>query len=255
MIPGPNEFKQALAAGTPQVGLWLTVGSPTVTEIAAGAGYDWLLIDMEHSPNDLVDVLHHLRAAVGGTAEPAVRVPWNEPVQVKRLLDMGARTLMFPYVESAEEARRAVAATRYPPHGMRGFAGTSRATDYGRIANYAAHAAEDICVLVQIETPAALAAIPDIAAVEGVDGIFIGPNDLAANMGHLADAGAPAVRSAIADAVARIKAAGKAPGILDFNEERAKQLFAAGCVFIAVNGDAGILAREMGRIARTFRRN
>src|SRR3954452_10998007 len=117
MISFVNAFKQGLHEKRRQTGLWMTTGSATVTEIAAGAGFDWLLIDMEHSPNDLVDVLDHLRAAVGGTAEPAVRVPWNEPVQVKRVLDMGARTLMFPYVESAEEARRAVAATRYPPHG------------------------------------------------------------------------------------------------------------------------------------------
>src|SRR6266404_9782180 len=147
-----NEFKRNLAAGKAQIGMWLTLCSPTATEAAAGAGFDWLLIDMEHSPNELPDIAHHLRAAVGGTAEPVVRVPWNEPVIVKRLLDIGARTLLFPFVQSAEEARRAVAATRYPPQGIRGFAGTTRANRYGRVADYAKRASEEICVLVQCET-------------------------------------------------------------------------------------------------------
>jgi 4-hydroxy-2-oxoheptanedioate aldolase len=128
-----NRFKRALGEGKQQIGLWLSLASPTATEVAAGAGFDWLLIDMEHSPNELPDVAHHLRAAEGGTAEPVVRVPWNDAVMVKRLLDIGARSLLFPFVQSAEEARRAVAATRYPPACIRGFAGTTRANRYGRV--------------------------------------------------------------------------------------------------------------------------
>src|SRR5277367_1858624 len=147
-----NMFKQRLASGTPQIGLWMTLASPTATEIAAGAGFDWLLIDTEHSPNELPDVQHHLRAAEGGTAEPVVRVPWNEPVAVKRMLDIGVRSLLFPFVQSAEEAAQAVRATRYPPDGIRGVSGVSRATRYGRVADYYSRAASEICVIVQIET-------------------------------------------------------------------------------------------------------
>src|SRR5215472_14975575 len=179
--PAPNRFKRALAAGTRQIGFWLNFASPTVTEVCAGAGFDWLLIDMEHSPNELPDVVQNLRACVGGTAEPVVRVPWNEPVMVKRLLDQGARSFLFPFVQSADEARRAVAATRYPPKGIRGFAGTTRANNYARVAGYHKRAHEEICVLVQCETRKAVAEIPAIAAVDGIDGIFIGPADLAAD--------------------------------------------------------------------------
>lgn len=247
-----NPFKQALAAQRRQTGLWLTTGSPAVTEIVAGAGFDWLLVDMEHSPNDLTTVVDHLRAAVGGTAEPVVRVPWNEPVMVKRLLDQGARSLMFPFVQSAEEARRAVAATRYPPAGIRGFAGTSRATGYGRRRDYAARAAEEICVVLQIETAEAVAQAGEIAAVEGVDGVFIGPNDLAANLGHLGQPGAAPVRELIAQALAAIRGAGKAAGLLNFVEASAKADYAAGFSFIAVSADAFILARETGRVVAAF---
>lgn len=176
-----NRFKRALAAGKPQIGLWLSLASPAATEVAAGAGFDWLLLDMEHAPNELPDIAHHLRAAEGGTAEPVVRVPWNDAVMVKRLLDIGARSLLFPFVQSAEEARRAVAATRYPPYGIRGFAGTTRANRYGRIPDYAKRASDEICVLVQCETRKAVADIPAIAALDGIDGIFIGPADLAAD--------------------------------------------------------------------------
>ncbi|GJD49146.1 4-hydroxy-2-oxo-heptane-1,7-dioate aldolase [Methylobacterium crusticola] len=246
-----NPFKQGLADRRRQAGLWLTTGAAGVTEIAAGAGFAWLLLDMEHSPNDLIEVVDHLRAAVGGTAEPVVRVPWNEPVVVKRLLDQGARSLMFPFVQSAEEARRAVAATRYPPQGIRGFAGTSRATGYGLRPDYAARAAEEICVVVQVETPEAIRAAGEIAAVPGIDGVFIGPNDLAANMGHLGRPDAPPVRALIAEALAAIGAAGKAAGLLNFSESGARADFEAGFSFVAVSGDAFILARETQRIART----
>ncbi len=248
-----NTFKRALYANKKQVGFWLTLGSTTVTEIAAGAGFDWLLVDMEHSANELPDVQDHLRAAVGGTAEAVVRIPWNEPVLVKRMLDIGARSLMFPYVQNADEARRAVAATRYPPAGVRGFAGAARGSNYGRVADYAKRIAEEICVVVQIETPQAVAAIPQIAAVDGVDGVFIGPNDLAANMGHLANAGAPEVKALVRDAVAAIRKTGKAAGILNFKEDEARELFKSGVSFIAVSGDAALMARQTERVVAAFR--
>jgi 4-hydroxy-2-oxoheptanedioate aldolase len=248
-----NPFKQALAAKRRQIGLWMTTGSAAVTELAAGAGFDWLLIDMEHSPNDLTDVVDHLRAAVGGTAEPVVRVPWNEPIMVKRLLDQGVRSLMFPYVQTAEEARRAVAATRYPPDGIRGFAGMSRATGYGKRPDYHGRAADEICVIVQVESAEAIQASGEMAAVEGVDGVFIGPNDLAANMGHLGKVDASPVQAAIKDGLARITKAGKAAGLLNFNEAGALRQFEDGFSFIAVSGDAAALARETARVVKTFK--
>src|SRR5690349_8429308 len=200
-----NHFKRGIASGgTPQIGLWLSLASPFATEIVAGAGFDWVLVDMEHSANDLSEVGHHLRAAVGGTAEPVVRPPWNEPVMVKRLLDIGVRSFLFPFVQSAEEARRAVAATRYPPDGIRGVAVATRANRYGRVPDYPKRAAEEICILVQVETRRAVQEIEAIAAVDGVDGIFIGPSDLAADMGHLGNSQHPEVQDAILEAGRRI---------------------------------------------------
>jgi len=249
-----NPFKRALASGTPQIGLWMSLASPAATEVAAGAGFDWLLLDMEHSPNELPDIAHHLRAAEGGTAEPVVRVPWNEPVIVKRLLDIGARTLLFPFVQSAEEARRAVAATRYPPQGIRGFAGTTRANRYGRVADYAKRASEEICVLVQCETRKAVADIPAIAATEGIDGIFIGPADLAADMSHLADTQHAEVQAAILDAGKRIRAAGKAPGFLSVREDETRRVLEGGFLFVAVGSDVGMLARHSEALVRAFKK-
>jgi 4-hydroxy-2-oxoheptanedioate aldolase len=248
-----NSFKRALAAGKQQIGLWMSLTSPTATEIAAGAGFDWLLLDMEHSPNELPDIQHNLRAAEGGTAEPVVRVPWNDAVTVKRLLDIGARSLLFPFVQSAEEARRAVAATRYPPHGIRGFAGTTRANRYGRVADYAKRSAEEICVLVQCETRKAVADIAAIAAIDGIDGIFIGPADLAADMGHLADTQHADVQAAILDAGKRIRAAGKAPGFLSLREDETRRVLDAGFQFVAVHTDVAILARQADALAKKFK--
>jgi 4-hydroxy-2-oxoheptanedioate aldolase len=248
-----NRFKRALAAGKRQIGFWLTFASPGVTEAAAGAGFDWLLIDMEHSPNDLPDVVHQLRAVEGGTAEPVVRVPWNEPIMVKRLLDVGVRSLLFPFVQSAEEARRAVAATRYPPQGIRGFAGTTRANRYGRVAGYHKRAYEEICVLVQCETRKAVAEIPAIAAVDGIDGIFIGPADLAADMGHLADTQHAEVQAAILEAGKRIRAAGRAPGFLSLREDETRRVLDGGFLFVAVGSDAALFARQADALARLYK--
>lgn len=249
-----NRFKRAMKEGKKQAGYWLTLASPMATEISAGAGFDWMLIDMEHTPNDLTEVVDHLRAAaVGGSAEPAVRVPWNEPVIVKRLLDSGARSFMFPYVQNADEARRAVAATRYPPHGVRGYAGSSRATRFGRIKDYAAKAHEEICVIVQIETPEAVANIPEISKVEGVDCIFIGPNDLAANMGLLGKASSSEVQAMILKALKSIQAGPCCPGLLDYDVPRAKKMFDAGFGVIAVGGDTSTLIKGAESLAAEFK--
>jgi 4-hydroxy-2-oxoheptanedioate aldolase len=239
-----NLFKRRLRDGTKQPGLWLTLESPVATEILAGAGYDWLLLDMEHTTLDPSQVAGHVGAARGGTAELAVRIPWNEPIMVKRLLDAGVRTLMFPCVQSAAEAKAAVAATRYPPHGIRGVSGNMRANSYARVKDYAATYQQEQCVIVQLESPKAIAAIEEIGAVDGVDALFIGPNDLAASMGLFGKPGAPEVKAVIAEAIARIGRTGKAAGILNYNIAEAKALFKAGFAFIAVSSDTAILARQ-----------
>lgn len=240
----PNSFKQGLKARKKQPGLWLTLESPNVTEIVAGAGYDWMLLDMEHTGLDPSQVADHIRAAQGGTAELVVRIPWSDAVMFKRLLDIGVRSFMVPYVQSADEARRAVAGTRYPPQGIRGVSGTSRATGFGRIKDYGQRYQDGQCIVVQIESPAAVAAIPEIGAVDGVDGIFVGPNDLAANMGLYGQTGAPQVKAAIAQAIKAIEATGKGPGILNFVPGEARELMKMGYDFVAVGGDMHIIARR-----------
>ncbi len=240
----PNVFKQGLRDRKKQPGLWLTLESPNVTEILAGSGYDWLLLDMEHTSLDPSQVADHIRAAQGGTAELMVRVPWNDPVMFKRLLDTGVRSFMVPFVQSADEAQRAVAATRYPPQGIRGVSGTSRATAFGRIKDYGQQYQQAQCIVVQIESPKAMAAIAEIGAIDGVDGLFVGPNDLAANMGLYGKPGAPEVQAAIAQALQAIEATGKAPGILNFVPAQARELMTMGYDFVAVGGDMSILARR-----------
>jgi 4-hydroxy-2-oxoheptanedioate aldolase len=248
-----NNFKRALKAGKQQIGLWMSLTSPVATEVVAGAGFDWMLIDMEHSANDLPEVGQHLRAAVGGTAEPVVRVPWNDPVMVKRLLDIGVRTILFPFVQTAEEAKRAVAATRYPPKGIRGFAGTTRANHYGRVPNYAQRAEEEICVLVQAETKQALDVVEEICAVDGVDGVFIGPADLAASFGLLGQLQHPDVHKAILDGGARIRKAGKAPGYLSARDDEIRMTLGGGFQFVAVGSEIGILARQSEALVTMYK--
>ncbi|WP_454692466.1 HpcH/HpaI aldolase family protein [Achromobacter aloeverae] len=251
-----NPLRAAGPDGDKLIGYWLTTASPMVTEIAAGAGFDWLLIDMEHAPNDLGDIVGHLRAAAaGGDAEPVVRMPVNDTVMVKRLLDAGARSLMFPNIQNAEEARTAVAATRYPPAGVRGFSTVSRATRFGRVKDYASRAHEAIYTIVQVETPQAIANAAEIAAVEGVDCVFVGPNDLAANMGYLGKASAPEVQQKILEALAAIRTQGKRAGLLNYDVVSARQMFDAGFGLIAVGGDSGSIARAMEALVEKFRRN
>lgn len=241
-MPTQNRFKQGLLDRKRQIGAWLSIDSTAVAELFAGAGYDWVLVDMEHAPNDLRQVLDCLRAAKGGS-EIVVRVPWNDPVTVKRLLDIGSQSLMFPFVQNAEEARAAVAATRYPPKGIRGVAGTTRATDYGRRFGYIADAANTIAVVVQIETPGAIANSGEIARVEGVDGVFIGSNDLAANMGYLGNPTHPEVRTAMLAGVAEIHAAGKSSGTLSYAPGHAASPFQDGFDFLGAAFDSDVLVR------------
>ncbi len=239
-----NAFLQRLVSGQKQPGLWLSLDSPAATEVLAGSGYAWLLLDMEHSCIDVSSVLHHLRAAVGGTAEVVVRVPANEPVIFKRLLDAGVRSFMVPMVQSADEARAAVAATRYPPQGIRGVAGTTRATRYGRTADYMQRAHLDICIVAQLESAEAIADAERIGAVNGIDALFVGPNDLAANIGKLGQPGCQEVQDLIDTALMKCRKIGKAAGILNFKPGEARSLFERGYSFIAVGSDAGILARR-----------
>jgi len=248
-----NTFKRALKAGQLQIGLWSILSSNISVEVLAGAGFDWLLLDTEHSPNELPMVLSQLQAAVGGTAHPILRPPWNDTVMIKRFLDVGVQTFLVPYVQNEEEARQAVAATRYPPRGVRGFAVATRASRFGRVKNYHARCEEELCVLVQIETRVALDNLEAIARVDGVDGVFIGPGDLSADLGYLGNPGHPDVRAVIEDAIGRIKAAGSIPGILTPDEELARRYIELGCLFTAVGADIGILARGAEQLARRFK--
>ncbi|HWV91085.1 MAG TPA: HpcH/HpaI aldolase/citrate lyase family protein [Burkholderiales bacterium] len=248
-----NPFKRALKAGKPQIGLWSTLSSSYTVEAVAGAGFDWLLLDSEHSPVDIENLLTQLQAAAPYASHPIVRIPWNDMVNTKRVLDIGAQSLLIPYVQTAEEARSAVAATRYPPAGVRGVAGTTRATRFGRVKEYAKRAHEEICVLVQVETQSALGSIEAICAVDGVDGVFIGPADLHASMGHAGETANAKVKPLIDDAIRRIRKAGKAPGILTPNEADARHWLECGALFVAVGSDAGILARGADALAAKFK--
>ena len=248
-----NRFKEALRHRRTQFGLWASLCSNIATEVISGAGFDWILIDTEHAPNELPLVFSQLQALVGGTAAPVVRPVWNDTVLLKRLLDVGVQNFLVPYVQTPEEARAAVAATRYPPQGVRGVAVTHRANQYGRVKDYFKRANDQICLLLQIETRLALKNLDAIAAVEGVDGLFIGPSDLAAALGHLGDNGHPDVRAAIEDAFVRIIKANKAPGILAPVETDARHWLAKGCTVLAVGSDVGLLARGSEELAAKFR--
>jgi 4-hydroxy-2-oxoheptanedioate aldolase len=247
-----NRFKHALREGRHQLGLWCSLSHHYALEAVAGAAFDWLLLDMEHSPNDLESLLSQLQAAAPYPPSAVVRVPWNDTVMIKRVLDIGAQSLLIPYVQNVDEARAAVAATRYPPAGVRGVAGSTRATRFGRVADYARRAHEELCVLVQLETQDALQHIEAIAALEGIDGIFIGPADLHASMGFAGEIANPAVVPLIEDAIRRIRAAGKAPGILMVNEAVARRCIEQGCLFTAVGVDVNLLARGADALAEKF---
>lgn len=248
-----NPFKRALAAREQQIGLWSSLASHTSVELLAGAGFDWLLLDMEHAPNELPMVHGQLQAMAGFATHPIVRPPWNDMVTLKRLLDVGAQTLLIPYVETEAQARDAVAFTRYPPEGVRGYASGARATGYGRIADYAKHCANELCVLVQVESRLGLENLERIAAVDGIDGVFIGPGDLAAALGHAGEIGHPEVQAVVEETIRRIVATGKPAGILTPNETFARRYIELGCLFTAVGSDIGILGRGAEQLAARFK--
>ena len=248
-----NHFKRALREGRPQIGLWSHLCSPISTEILGQCGFDWIVLDMEHSPNELPHILRQLQALKDSPTMPVVRPPWNDMVTFKRLLDVGAQTLVVPYIQNAEEARNAVAYTRYPPHGVRGYAGAPRASGYGRIKDYAKRCSEEICLLLQIETVEGLKHLEEIANVDGVDGVFIGPGDLSADMGHLGNPKHPEVVAAVDDAFRRIRACGKAPGILIGDESLAKHFIEVGGLFVAVGADQNLLRDSASALAGRFK--
>jgi 4-hydroxy-2-oxoheptanedioate aldolase len=248
-----NHFKRAIKSGRSQIGLWCSLASNVSVEIVAGSGFDWLLLDTEHSPNELPMVYSQLQAVMENRVQPIVRPAWNDQVLIKRFLDAGVQTLLVPMIQTVEEAEQAVASTRYPPRGVRGFASASRSSRFGRVKDYHTRCEEEICVLVQIETKLGLDNLEAIAAVEGVDGVFIGPGDLSAGLGYLGDQGNPAFRPMVEDAMRRIKATSKAPGILTGDEALAWRCIELGCLFTAVGADSGILARGSEQLAAKFK--
>ncbi|MBK6468914.1 MAG: HpcH/HpaI aldolase/citrate lyase family protein [Rhodobacter sp.] len=237
-----NEFKRLLAARQQQLGIWNSIPGPVVVEVLSSAGFDWVLLDTEHSLTDIPDLMGMLQAAAGYPGSALVRVAGQDPVLMKRVLDLGAQTVMVPYVQSAEEAAAVVRAMRYAPRGMRGVSGMSRATRYGQVRDYAKRAEEELCLIVQVETAEAVGRIADIAAVDGVDALFIGPADLAASMGHPGDLAHPEVVAMIERAIKAIVAAGKPAGILVLDQGFARQCMGWGTTFTAVGIDMSILA-------------
>ena len=236
-----NRFKHAMLSGKTPIGTWLVSGAPSTAEAMGSAGFDFVVLDMEHTPIDMSELVGILRTIEGTPAGVVTRVPWNDMVMVKRALDAGAQSLMFPFVQSAEEAKRAVSFTRYPPDGVRGVAAVHRASRQGTVANYHQGAAAELCVIVQIETLAALDALPAIAVVPGVDSLFIGPADLAASMGHLGNFGHPDVQAKLAEGAAACRRAGKPVGIVGPNPEMVGKFIDYGFTWVAIASDLGMM--------------
>ena len=252
-----NAFKRLLldaAGGTPPAGTWLMSASPIVAEAIGHAGFDWVVVDMEHSPLDLMDVVHMLQALSATKVVPVVRVPWNDSVGVKRVLDAGAATVLFPFVQNEAEARRAVAATRYPPEGHRGIAAMSRASRFGTTPDFIIGANAHVGVVVQLETAEALGQLDAIAGVPGIDALFIGPADLSASMGHVGQLLHPAVLEATEVAVRRAKALGMPIGTLGGTPEAAAQYRAMGFDFVAIGSELGLLMRSAQAVLASFRK-
>lgn len=248
-----NQFKLALREPRAQIGLWLGLANPYSTEICAGAGFDWLLIDGEHAPNDLRLILAQLQAVAAYSSHPVVRPVVGDANLIKQLLDIGAQNLLIPMVETAEQARQLVRATRYPPAGIRGVGSSlARASRFNRIPGYLHEANAEVCLLLQIETLEGVRNLREIAAVEGVDGVFIGPSDLSAALGHLGNPAHPEVQTIIEDAIAVILAAGKAPGILMADQKLVRRYIELGCRFAAVGTDVTLLMRGSDTLRQTF---
>jgi 4-hydroxy-2-oxoheptanedioate aldolase len=248
-----NDFKRRLLAHEQQVGLFSTLNSASLIELLSGWGFDWVVIDTEHSPTEMADVISQLRVLDNSGVGAIVRPAWSDMILIKRLLDAGARNLLIPSIDTAEEAATAVGYTRYPPEGLRGVSGSTRAANYGQNVDYLKTAADDICVLVQIETKTGLDNLEEIAAIPGVDGVFIGPADLAASLGHLGDAQHPDVQAAVDDAFRRLRLLGKPAGYLTLNQREAKSRMADGVDVVGVatdtsiiNSGAALLANNLG---------
>lgn len=236
-----NGFKHAIASGRTQFGAWLMSGAPSTAEALGCAGFDFLVVDMEHVPIDTPQMIEILRAVAGTPASPVTRVPWNDAVMVKRALDAGAQTLLFPFVQNAQEAARAVAATRYPPDGIRGAAGVHRASRYGTVPGYFKAAASELCVAVQVETLAALDHLEAIAKVPGVDAIFVGPGDLSASMGHLGDIAHADVQAKLKHAAAECARLGKPSGIIGPNPDMVARFVGYGYTWVAIGSDMSMM--------------
>ncbi|HKW83033.1 MAG TPA: 2-dehydro-3-deoxyglucarate aldolase [Burkholderiaceae bacterium] len=236
----PNSFKRRLLAGERLIGCWCSLANPITTEVLGVAGFDWILLDGEHSPNDIITFIPQLMALKDSASAPIVRPSWNNPVELKRLLDGGFYNFLIPFIESADEAKRAVAATRYPPQGFRGVSVSQRSNKFGSVKDYFTGINDQICVMVQIESRKGVEAVAEIAKVDGIDGIFVGPSDLAAGFGHLGNANHPEVQAAMAQIIAAAQAAGKPIGILAPVEADARRYMEQGVTFVAVGSDLGV---------------
>ena len=236
----PNSFKQKLLAGQRLIGCWSSLASPITTEVLGVAGFDWILLDGEHSPNDVGTFIPQLMALKDSPSAPVVRPTSNNAVELKRLLDAGFYNFLIPFIESEAEALQAVRATRYPPQGVRGVSVSQRSNRYGTVPDYFKSINDHICVMLQIESRVGVSAAKAIAAIEGVDCVFVGPSDLAADMGHLGNANHPDVQAAIATVFADAKACGKPTGILAPVEADARRYMAMGATFVGVGSDLGV---------------
>lgn len=237
----PKNLFKARLGKEQQIGFFSSLGSPALVEMMTGCGFDWVVIDTEHAPNELTDVVSQLRAIRTAGVAPVVRPAWNDMVTIKRLLDQGVQTLIVPFVENAEEAKAAVSYIRFPPRGVRGVAGAARSANYGLTTDYFQSVEKELCLIVQIETANALSKLEEIANVDGVDAVFIGPSDLAASMGHLGNPMHPEVQAAIDDAFKRIKKTGKGRGYLTANEDEFRRRLADGLDFISFATDTVII--------------
>jgi 2-dehydro-3-deoxyglucarate aldolase len=251
--PFPNSLKQGLLAGKKLIGCWSSLSNAITTEALGVAGFDWILLDGEHSPNDVSTFIPQLMALKDSVSAPVVRPTCNDAVEIKRLLDAGFYNFLIPFVESVDGARRAVAATRYPPQGIRGVSVSQRSNRYGTIPDYFTTVNQHMCVMVQIENLAGAAAARDIAALDGVDCLFVGPSDLAAGMGHIGNAGHPDVQAVIADVFADAKASGKPSGILAPAEADARRYLAMGATFIGVGSDLGVFRAATQALCERYR--
>lgn len=252
-----NPFKQMLASknlpGPYPVGTWAMSSSPLVAEALGCAGFDWAVVDMEHSPLDLQDLVHMLQAIAGTGMVPITRVPWNDAVMVKRVLDAGAQSLMFPFVQNSDEAKRAVAAAKYPPQGSRGMAGMSRGSRFGTVKDYFKVANQSVSVILQVETPEAMARIEEIAGVEGVDSIFMGPGDLSGAMGHVGNPMHADVVALMTDGVRRCHKLGVPVGTVGGTAEAVATYRASGIDYIGVASDLGLLMRQSASVLSSIR--